>query len=159
MHDLFLEDYASAFPAASLWVPPDSNRYFSRLTRANSLSDQPPWQNEVTHILMHGVPRLNECVFFHSASESLICADLFFNIPRESPFLTRISARFGGFYQKLAIPLDIRWLMVRDPKALTRSLERLKALPFRNLIIAHGDNLFHDAASAVAQATSKLQLR
>src|SRR5687768_16673733 len=56
--------------------------------------------------------------FFHTTSKSLIVADLLFNIDGNARFATRVAARLGGFYRRLAMPLDMKLWYVRDREAL-----------------------------------------
>jgi hypothetical protein len=42
-----------------------------------------PWASDLDTLVLTSVPRFSETVFFHRASRTLICADLFFNIRTE----------------------------------------------------------------------------
>jgi uncharacterized protein DUF4336 len=159
MHDLFLQDYAAAFPQARIWIPPGTRKYFSHVPLAEQLplnGPAVPWHEDLSFILLEGIPRLNECVFYHPQSSSLIFADLFFNIGNDSPMLIRIAARLGRFYRRLATPPDIRWFLVRDRVALRRSIQKLRALPFENIIIGHGSNIIGSGSDAFDRAIAWL---
>ena len=159
MHDLFLNEWAVEFPKAPIWIPPRAEKYFSHVPRAEPLPDNAhdaPWERELTYVPIKGMARLHECVFYHKPSRSLICADLFFHIEKENPPLIRIAARLGGFYQKLGVPADIRWFLVRDRQALRRSIEKLRAVSFENIIVGHGANTIGNGATAFQKATAWL---
>ena len=38
------------------------------------------WKNEIEQVLVGGMPKVNETVFLHRASDTLIIADLLFNL-------------------------------------------------------------------------------
>ena len=159
MHDLFLNEWAGAFPDARVWIPPGARKYFSHVPKAEPLPDHgedAPWQRELTYVRMEGMARLHECVFYHEPSRSIICADLFFHVEKENPPLIRIAARLGGFYRKLAVPADIRWFLVRDRQALRHSIGKLRVLPFENIIVGHGANTIGNGAAAFEEATAWL---
>jgi hypothetical protein len=81
---------------------------------------------------------VNEVVFFHRPSATLIASDLAFNIRSSSPPLTRLFFRLGGTFGRLS-PSLLERLLVRDRTAFRRSLERILEWPFERVVVAHGD--------------------
>ena len=157
MHDLFLEDYAAAFPQARIWIPPGLSPYFSKISQASELPadiTRAPWFADLTCVLVQGIPRLNEAVFFHPRSRSLIVADLFFNVGPECSIPLRIAARLGGFYRKLATPVDIRWFLVRNKEKFRKSMQEIRRLPFQNIMVGHGNNVMGAGQKAFERATA-----
>lgn len=155
MHDLFLQDYRETFPNAHLWIPPGVDKYFAQLRDVTHLpynDDDLPWRGELSHVVVEGIPRLNECVFYHAPSRSLLLADLLFNIEARHPRAIRIAARLGGFYRKAAMPLDIKWFLVKDRNALGRSIQQILSFPFENIIVGHGANVMGSGLDAFQTA-------
>ncbi|HUF60998.1 MAG TPA: DUF4336 domain-containing protein [Verrucomicrobiales bacterium] len=151
-HDLFLAEWLLAVPEARLWIPPGMDRYFPRMSgRVCEISQDTPW-GEVDCAPLKGVPRLNEYAFYHAASHALIVADLLFNIEENARFATRVVARVGGFYQRLAMPRDIRWWYVRDRDALKQSVQRIMSFPFEKIIVGHGANILSDGRRKFREA-------
>ena len=84
---------------------PDYFGHFSRsafLAGPASLADQPKWKLRVlSHsspelsgfdfVKVEGMPKVQEHVFCHSATRTLILADLLFNIPDSDPSIPIIS--------------------------------------------------------------------
>ncbi|MCI0541439.1 MAG: DUF4336 domain-containing protein [Verrucomicrobiales bacterium] len=143
-HDLFLEEWLSAFPEARLWIPPRMAHRFPVTPRIRVLSgtfQDAPWRNEFACVPVDGMPRLNEFVFYHQATKSLVVADLLFNIEANANLATRATAWLGGFYRRLAVPRDIRLWHVRDRAALKQSIRRIMDFPFENVVIGHGANV------------------
>ena len=158
MHDLFLREYAAEFPRAQFWIPPGVDRYFPGL-KAEHLpgNSQQAWDDKLECVMVEGMPRLNECVFYHARSKSLIVADLFFNIPEDSPALIKLAARIGGFYKRLATPTDIRWFLVRNKDAFRKSMEKLRSFPFENIIVGHGTNVIGGGRIAFDRAVAWIE--
>ncbi len=154
-HDLFLEQWLSAFPMARLWIPPRMARKFPAMPRIKVLSgasQDAPWRNEFTCVPVDGMPRLNEFVFHHQATKSLVVADLLFNIQADARFATRAVARLGGFFRRLAVPRDIRLWYVHDREALKQSVRRIMDFPFENVVVGHGENVLGNGRVAFGRA-------
>ena len=64
---------------------------------------------ELTSIPLGGVPFLDETVFFHPASGSLIAADLLITAGARDHWSWRMAARVWGRYGKVKTPPDVRW--------------------------------------------------
>lgn len=151
-HDLFLEEWLSAVPEARLWIPPGMNQRYPRMTgRVCEISQDTGWE-EIACVPLQGLPRLSEVAFFHTTSKSLIVADLLFNIDGNARFATRVAARLGGFYRRLAMPLDMKLWYVRDREALKQSIQRIMNFPFDKIIIGHGANICCDGRTEFRQA-------
>jgi hypothetical protein len=96
----------------------------------------------VQHIA--GVPMLNEHVFLHRPSRSLVVTDLLFNVHRCAHLWTRTVLRTISAWQKSAQSFEWR-LLVRDRTALARSVEQMLAWDFTRIVLAHGDIIDDDA--------------
>ena len=94
---------------------------------------------------------MQEVVFFHAASRTLIVADLCEHFGPWSPRLTRLVARLGNMYGKARMPPDWQ-LSFRDREATRASFQRILAWDFDRVILAHGENLEQDAKEVVARA-------
>ena len=87
---------------------------------------------------IQGVPFLDETVFFHEASGSLIAADLLISACARDHFTWRFAARVWGRYDKAGTPPDVRW-NTRANAAAAESIARLRALPLQRILVAHAD--------------------
>ncbi|MFT6395934.1 MAG: hypothetical protein ACJAYU_000676 [Bradymonadia bacterium] len=137
-HHLHVGAWVSAFPDASLHLAPglDQKRPDLQGTILVSAGDA-PWGEELDQISLDGLPALNEVVFFHSASRTLIATDIAFNIGNKSPALTRLAFRMAGTYNTLS-PTFLERILVRDKTAFRESLKRMFEWPFERVIVAHG---------------------
>jgi hypothetical protein len=142
VHHLFLADWASAYPAAELCAAPGlpEKRKDLRFHHVLDASWLPPWRDELAHLLFEGAPGINEVVFFHPASRTLLLTDLAFNVPRGEGNRARVfhwlvgaSGRFG--------PHRLLRAFIRDRAAARRSLDAILAWDFDRVVVTHGDVL------------------
>lgn len=151
-HHLFAADWLAACPGARLYLAPGLAAKRPDLAGASLLSDEPEalWQGALEQVVVRGVPMMNEVVFFHPASQTLIATDLAFHIGPEAPAPTRLFIRLTGRYGELA-PTVVERLLTRDRSAFRASLERILAWPFERVIVAHGTILERDGRGALAR--------
>jgi hypothetical protein len=90
---------------------------------------------------MAGAPSLNEVVFLHRASRTLLCLDLCFNV-RESPSLvTRWLMRLNGAYGRFGPSRIFRFGVLKDARAMRASVDRILEWDFERVTVAHGEIL------------------
>ena len=139
-HHLFVAEWQRACPDASIYVAPGLDTKREDLAIAGVLGDEPEpgWKDVLDQSLLDGCPWVNEVVFFHQPSATLIATDLAFNVGSSSPPLTRLAFRLGGTLGRLSPTLLERFL-VRDRAAFRHSLERVLEWPFDRVVVAHGE--------------------
>src|SRR5262245_47319802 len=78
VHHLFLADYANAYPEAVLWGAPGLAAKRPDLRFARTLTGEavPEWEGRVRYALFEGAPRINELVFLHCPTRTLVLTDL-----------------------------------------------------------------------------------
>ena len=140
LHHLFVGEWQRACPDALTYVAPGLDTKRADLTIAGVLADEPEpgWKDVIDQVLLRGFPLMNEVVFFHRPSATLIASDLAFNVGSSSPPLTRLLFRLGGAYERLS-PTLLERLLVRDRTAFRESLERILEWPFERVVVAHGE--------------------
>jgi hypothetical protein len=120
------------------WFAATCERYpAARGWRAEELGDASPWP-ELEVVRVAGAPKIDETLFFHTASRSLICADL---------VLWLVGAGGG----RLAASRAWRFL-VKDRAAARASLARVLAWPIERILLAHGAIVEEDAAARLRAA-------
>lgn len=149
LHHLFLDDAMAAFPGATLHVPPGLVEKRPGLSSGLELGDAPPqaWAGELEQLVIRGSSRMQEVVFFHPPSRTLIVADLCEYFGPHSPLLTRALARVARMYGRPRMPPDWQFSF-RDDEARRASFSRLMAWDFERVILAHGA-LLESGAKAV----------
>ncbi len=138
-HDTYLKNCAKTFLQTRIWLAegmPASLAEPSRTLRINpeNLADLP---DELAAETLQGMPRVNETVFLHRATGSLIVCDCIFNFDQDYPWLTRTFARSMGIFGKPSTSPLFRAL-IRDRQAFCVSLERVLAWDFDRILPAHG---------------------
>jgi hypothetical protein len=88
-----------------------------------------------------GAPSLNETVFLHRASRTLLCLDLCFNVRESASFVTRLLMRVNGAYGRFGPSRIFRYTVMKDRKAMRASLDRILAWDFDRVTVAHGEIL------------------
>ncbi len=138
-HHLYVGEWARACPDAEVHVAPGLDEKRSDLSVAGVLGNVPApgWAGALEQVALEGFPLVNEVVFFHPASATLIATDLAFNVGPDSPALTRFAIRLSGAYGRLA-PTLVERLFVRDRAAFRAGLERILDWPFERVVVAHG---------------------
>jgi len=138
-HHLYVGEWKQACPEATVHAAPGVDRKRADLAIDGVLTDEPEpgWRGEVDQVLLVGAPLVNEVVFFHRASATLLVSDLAFHVGPESPTLTRAAFRLMGAYGRLT-PTLLERLLVRDREGFRRALERVLQWPFERVVVAHG---------------------
>jgi len=106
---------------------------------------------ELSSIPLGGVPFLDETVFFHAASGSLIAADLLISACARDHWTWRIAGRIWGRYEKVRTPPDV-WMKTRPSTAVAQSIAQLSALPLERILVAHADPITDRPVQQLAEA-------
>lgn len=138
-HHLYVSEWLEAFPGATVHLAPGLDSKRPDLEGGLVLTDapHPDWADVVEQVALEGLPAMNEVVFFHRPSATLIVCDIAFNIGPELPLPTRLFFKAGAAYGKVT-PTLLERVLTRDRPALKRSLERVLAWPFERIVVAHG---------------------
>ena len=92
---------------------------------------------------------INEIVFYHPASKTLIITDSAFNFDRSFPFATQLAARVLGSYQVLK-PYLLDKIASQDKPKLKQSIDKILAWDFQRVIMAHGTIVEHEAKAQLS---------
>lgn len=157
MHDTYLEGWFAALPQARFHRAKGFAKFRPDLKFTDSLGDTPPaaWSLVFDQLGLRGMPRLNEVVFLHRASRTLILTDLVFNLGAEMPLLSRVLLRLNGCYNCLAVSRLLR-TTVKDQPALRESLDQMLAWDFDRVVVSHGRNLEAGGKDALRTALAFL---
>jgi hypothetical protein len=147
----------AAYPEARVVAPAGLRRKRPELRLDAELTDtpEPAWAAVLSQQLMRGMPKLDEFVFLHRPSRTLLLTDLAFHI-RESPsWLTRTYLRLCRTYGKLAPTLLLK-SMVKDRAALRASVDTVLGWDFERVVVCHGEVLEHGGREALRDGFSWL---
>ncbi|MBF5056451.1 hypothetical protein Y5W_01745 [Alcanivorax sp. 521-1] len=145
LHHLYLDEWHQAWPDAALWGPASTQRKRSDLTFTGTLDDTPPsvWADTLDQIWLREALFLDEVVFFHRPSRTVILAD--FSEAFSDDFLRRHwkpwqrwIARLWGITERPGkAPLEVRLSTLRRRRARER-VRRILAWQPEKVIMAHG---------------------
>jgi hypothetical protein len=142
LHHIFLADAAAAFPDAQVYGPEGLEAKLSgKLDFRPLLGAENPWSPALEMSLLPGCPRMNEWVFLHRATRTLIVTDLVFNVMRSSSFVTRLFMRANGAWQKFGPTRLARSLFFQNTDQVKLGLEAILKWDFDRVVMTHGDVL------------------
>ncbi|MCX8072295.1 MAG: DUF4336 domain-containing protein [Candidatus Binatia bacterium] len=157
-HHFFIRRFREAFPSAEYWAAPGLRQKRADLQFDGVLTDNPPttWAEDLDQIHIRGVPTLEEIVFYHRRSRTLILTDLAFNFRRNSAqdWRARIFLRLTGVDGRLG-PHRLVRALVRDHEAFTASLRRMFDWDFETVVVSHGDVLHTGGKAALERAFAR----
>jgi hypothetical protein len=151
---LYMEQYRDAYPQVKLFAAPGLDRKRKDLRFDGRLSDEPEheWRDELDQMAFEGWRRLKEIEFFHPKTRTLITGDLCCNF---GP-LMRLVAQ-GRIRQRLSPPIECRILgLLRDRRAVRRSLERILEWDFARVLPGHGEIVHTDGRDAFRKSFARL---
>lgn len=150
MHNLFVAAAAQRWPKARVFGPPGLAKKVKGL-EFTPLGGAGPFDGELIARRVDGVPALDEHVFFHPRSRTLVVTDLVFNVHAASSWATRLLFRLVGTWKRLEQSRGWR-LVTKDRAAAAASLMDILGWDFDRLVMAHGEVVAHSAYAPFAQA-------
>lgn len=143
LHHGFLAETARAFPEARLYGPPGFTAK-TGIEVAVMDGDESPWPRDLAVVMVGGCPKMNELVFLHRPSGTLILTDLAFNFHDVPGFGTRLFLRINGALGRFTSSRLGRRYYFEDHGALRASVERILEWSFDRIVVAHGDVVERD---------------
>jgi len=146
IHHLYLRDWTARFPEARVWGPPSVINKRRDVAFREPLSDNPPadWRAELDQAWFRGSPFMDEVVFLHRPSRTVILADLIENFT--DSFLhehwsgwRRLLAKLDGITSgNPRAPLEWRLSFVnRAPARAAR--DKVLGWNCERVVMAHGE--------------------
>lgn len=152
-HHLEAPATAARYPKARVVGPKSALARNTRLSLSMGIDD-PEYTGatpELVPMQLGGVPFLDETVFFHAASGSLIAADMLISACARDHWTWRIAARIWGRYEKIGTPPDVRW-STRPSAEAAESIAQIRALPLQRILVAHADPITDKPAQKLVDA-------
>lgn len=152
-HHLFADSFKAIYPNALLLAAPGLEFKRPDLIVDKFLPDADNiFKGEVDYLLFDGIRTfglsgaalLQEFVFFHRASKTLVLTDTAFHFDESFSPITQLVARLIGGYKKLT-PSLLEKLATQETEKVKQSVQNILAWDFERVIMAHGSVLEHDA--------------
>lgn len=135
MHHLFLHQALARFGEARLYAPA------ALAGKQPALRiDGPPAaiaDASLRAVDVGGMPKLQETLFIHAPSRTLVATDLVFNVRAPAPLFTRLFMRCNGGFDRFG-PTRICRSMCKDRAAVRAALDRVLDEELDRVIVAHG---------------------
>ena len=164
LHHLFLPPWHERFPLALLWGPASTIAKRPDLPFREALTGEAPapWRCEIDQAWFRGSPFLDEIVFFHKASGTVLFGDLVqafsdaYLRARWKPWQRRL-ARVSGITVSAGAhaPLDLRLSFIRR-QAARAARDKVLDWDVDQVVMAHGECVVDDAGSFLAASLSWL---
>lgn len=137
-HHLYIKDAAEKLNVSNVFLAPGLEKKRKDIEWPVILSDKTwTYQEELPMLVMQGMPSLNECVFFHRETKTLIVTDFFFNLSGLPDNFSSLPYKMLGSFNRPAISRLIH-LLTRNKKALKSSVAKILEWDFDKLVMAHG---------------------
>jgi hypothetical protein len=158
LHHLYLREWKTAYPEASLWGPQSTINKCTDLTFREALTDRPPpeWRPNIDQAWFRGSFAMDEIVFFHRPSATAIVADLIQTFSdsflREHWGWWRFLARLDGLTEDQACaPLEWRLSFINRAPA-RRARDKALSWNCQRVIVAHGEMPREDGNAFLAKS-------
>jgi hypothetical protein len=153
MHDECLREFQESFPAAQFHAAPGLAAQKRDVRFDAELSDQPhrDWTGVLEQHVIAGMPKLNEVVFFHPGSASLVIADIAFNLGPEGPWFFALLMKLNGAWGRFG-PSRLCRMFMQDKAAVRASLDHILRWDFDRIIVGHGRNVATNGKRVLREA-------
>jgi len=148
LHHLFLSEWVEKYPKAEYYAAPGLIKKRSDINFTKELSNTSDleWNSEINQIVFQGSPIMEEVVFFHVASRTLILTDLIENFnPNVFNWWQTVVARLTGVVSPNGkTPIDWRISFIFGKKKAKQALRKIVEWKPDNIIISHGECIIGD---------------
>lgn len=140
-HNTYVKDWVARYSGATCYAPARIDTklkdldYIPLSNRAHEA-----WSADLEQVAVEGAPQLDEVVFFHPATRTLLLTDLCFNMVHSDSFLTRLFMRMMGGYGHFG-PSRLGRSFMKDKAAVRRGIERILEWDFDRVTVTHGEVL------------------
>lgn len=142
LHHLFMGDWAEAYPEAELFgthevIEKRPDIHFHQTLLPDAVYG---WSQEIDSLLFTGSKSMEECVFFHRASSTLLLTDLIENFAPEAlpPFKRWIARCAGIVAPKGKTPIDWRLTFYPNKARVREHLATILSWQPKAIVMAHG---------------------
>jgi hypothetical protein len=156
-HHLFVAQARAAFPQARFLAARGLAKKRKDFAFDGQLGNdpEPGYAADLSQHIIGGMPVLNETVFLHRSSRTLIASDLLFNAGAPKSLWAKAYLKLMGTYGGPAQSRMVK-LAVLDKVAAYHTVRRVLEWDFDRVVMAHGKVIESGGKEALRQATQWL---
>ena len=162
LHHLFIKDWQQNYPSAQRFGTSGAQRKRRDIDFDAQFSPEflAPWSEDIDQLLFTGSRVMEECVFLHKSSKTLIVTDLIENFsPKSFTPLKRLLARRAGILAPDGqMPLDWRLSFMLSRQEARSHMEKILGWHPKMIIMAHGLTVSSKAGSFLRKSFGWLNL-
>jgi hypothetical protein len=138
-HHLHAGAWAERYREAALWGPAALARKRKDLKLTSTLEEvaSAAWSSELAPLHVDGC-MLDETVFVHRPTRTIVASDLTENFKTSTHWMTRMYLKASGLHGKIGWGRFMRFVY-RNRAAARKSVNALLDMDFDRIVIAHGD--------------------
>ena len=157
-HHRYMGEWMEAYPDAQSYGPSGLAEKRPDLSFTHELGPafDEALDADLLRVPIAGVPALNESLFLHRPSGTLIATDFCFFMPEATGF-TGLFASITGIKKKTRCEWSFR-ILIRDKTAFRDSLQPLRTMEIRHLSMCHHSVLSEGASYALHQVLDQLNV-
>ncbi|NSY33453.1 DUF4336 domain-containing protein [Pseudoalteromonas sp. JC28] len=160
LHHLFMGDWQEKFPHAIMFASPGVDKKRPDLTFQRQLGDmaEPEWQEDIDQLIFKGSAVMEEVVFFHKESDTLILTDLIENFhPNHFSGFKKVLAKITGIISPNGkTPIDWRTSFMFGKQQARACFSKMAAWQTQYIVIAHGECITTGAGAFLHRSFSWL---
>jgi hypothetical protein len=152
LHHLYITKAGERFKSATIWGPEGCKEKLPEI-KWGKLFGHNAWthSDDIEFIVLKGMPKTNEIVFFEKSTLSLIVTDLLFNLTAPKGWAGPILLRILGTYKKFGIS-RLTMSLVKDRDAFINSAKNILNWNFDQIVMAHGNVVSTDGKNKFIKA-------
>lgn len=153
MHHLFMGQAQQWWPQAKVWLAPGLEKKRPDLRYDHLLEEEAPtlWMEALDQLFVPGLPKLNETVFFHRSTGTLVLTDLAFNFSHCGHWLTRFFLKLNGALGRFGPTRALKGFFLQDRESFGQAVHRILEWPIEQVVVAHGEVVTTDGRAVVSQ--------
>ena len=152
VHHLGIPSWREAYPRATVYGAPGLAERVKRVVVDEVLTDHPPlsWGDAFEQEVITAAPTINEVVFHHRPSRTLLVTDVVFHACDlgNSPGAWLMSL----FGLSDRVTSAFAWMMMRNRDEMRVQIRRILGWDFERALLSHGENLPSAAKPQIRQA-------
>nr|WP_086939985.1 DUF4336 domain-containing protein [Thaumasiovibrio occultus] len=149
LHHLFIDAWLKAYPDAQSYGTDEviKKRKDLRFDASLNQAQEWPWQKEIDQLLFTGSFAMEEAIFFHRGSSTLIVTDLIENVSGDTfkPWQKYVAKRVGILAPNGKMPLDWRLSFVFGKSTARAHINRIISWRPSAIVMSHGEIIEQDA--------------